>query len=132
MTVGHDKSAWAQDRQTDSPAVDSCQMGLETRKGKTLVLGAYMPRNGCSCPCANTGDPEAKTTHTAGISALLSCRLLLGWCNGLRLSATKPTGGVGHEKEHDNTGDKNPQALVLKEFHKFLFPSGKERPHTPL
>ena len=110
-----------------------------TRKGKTLVLGAYMPRNGCSCPCANTGDPEAKKTHTAGISALLSCRFRLGWFIGLRLSchfllgrsirlrcsATKPTNGVGPDKEHDNSSDNNPQALVLKDFHEFLFPSGK-------
>jgi hypothetical protein len=48
----------------------------------------------------------------------LNCRILLE----LRYSATDPTGGVGHEKEHDNSDDKNPQALVLKEFHEFFLP----------
>lgn len=67
----------------------------------------------------------AFTRSTPRISALLSYRFLLGWWIGLRCSATEPTSGVAHEKEYNNSGDKNPQPLVLKEFHELFLPSGK-------
>ena len=80
----------------------------------------------------------AITRSTPRISTLLSCRFLLGWCIGLRCSATEPTTGIGRVKGHNNNGNSNPQALVLKDFHEFLLPeampgqsSGLIQSHAP-
>lgn len=50
----------------------------------------------------------AFTRSIPPISALLSCRFLLGWCIGLRSSATEPTSGVDPDKEHDDSDYNNP------------------------
>ena len=76
MTVGQDKSAWAQDRHTDSPAANQRPEALMTRKGKTPVLRAYKSLNGC--PCQDKGVSPAACGCATRRASLTFRGLLVG------------------------------------------------------